>query len=51
MEPIYLRELDAFKGPKRRARREASRHFRAIITIWSLLAVMTLPLSLNTLHS
>ena len=36
-ETIYQRDLDAFKGPKRRAREQAIRKFRAIITFWSLL--------------
>jgi hypothetical protein len=51
MEIIYQRDLDAFKGPKTRAREQAFRHFRSIITIWSALAVMTLPLSITKLHA
>ena len=42
MEEVYKRELDAFKGPKRRAREQAIRKFRAIITFWSLLGILSL---------
>jgi hypothetical protein len=37
MEEIYLRDPDAFKGPKRRAREKAFPKFRAIITWWTTL--------------
>lgn len=42
MEEIYRRDLENFAGPKRRAREAAFRKFRAIITFWSMLALLSL---------
>jgi hypothetical protein len=41
-ETVYQRDLDAFMGPKRRAREAAFRKFRAIITFWTLLGILSL---------
>jgi hypothetical protein len=40
MEESYLRDLDAFKGPKRRAREQAFRKFRVMITWWTTLLAL-----------
>ena len=42
MEEIYKRDFDAFKGPKRSAREQAIRKFRAILTWWTLLGILSL---------